>query len=310
MQVKVHVKIFNCVYDGIKNNVSLGQQKHIFMKQMINFLGLACTMANAQINIAKDTSFGTNGTVTVSGVGSNNYLLLIPNIHSTFQGNKIFISYPSNSGSGTQFTRLNSDGTPDTSFGNNGNILIPYFEAYYFYANNNFFLTNGNKKYLSNGQPDSSFSSSAMQATNWNYKIVLSDGKIFFRDDAGFHKFLPDGTPDSSYGVNGAMNINSAVAGDPNGNSNYELIFNKDYALYEFISPSAGQSNIRKVDISTGNLDGSYGQSGYAQVKNSGVPSAATYNSSVQNPQNDGSFINKFNGSNNIYFTKTNAQGN
>ncbi len=280
------------------------------MKQIITFLGLACTMVNAQINIAKDTSFGSNGTVTVSGVGSNNYLLLIPNIHSTFQGNKIFVSYPSVSGSDTQFTRLNSDGSPDTSFGNNGNILIPYFEAYYFYANSNFFLTNGNKKYLSNGQPDSSFSGSAMQATDWNYKIVLSDGKIFFRDDTAFHKFLPDGTPDSSYGVNGSMTINSAVAGDPNGNSTYEFIFNKDNALYEFINPSAGQSNIRKVDINTGNLDAAYGQGGYAQVKNSGVPSTAAYHSSVQSSQNGGSFINKFNGNNNIYFTKTNAMGN
>ncbi|WP_294304201.1 T9SS type A sorting domain-containing protein [uncultured Chryseobacterium sp.] len=280
------------------------------MKQIITFLGLACTMANAQINIAKDTSFGTNGTVTISGVGSNNYLLLIPNIHSTFQGNKIFVSYPSGSSSETQFTRLNSDGSLDASFGNNGNVLIPYFEAYYFYANNNFFLTNGNKKYLSNGQPDSSFSGSAMQAADWNYKLVLSDGKIFFRDDAGFYKFLPDGTPDSSYGINGLMGINAAIAGDPNGNSSYEFFFNTGNALYEFINPSPGQSSIRKIDINTGNLDTSYGQGGYAQVRNSGIPSAASYDSGIQASQNDGSFINKFTDSNHIYFTKTNIQGN
>lgn len=49
------------------------------MKQIITFLGLACTMANAQNTITKDNSFGTNGTVTVSGVNSsNNYMLLIP----------------------------------------------------------------------------------------------------------------------------------------------------------------------------------------------------------------------------------------
>lgn len=149
------------------------------MKQIITFLGLACTMANAQITITKDNSFGTNGTVTVSGVNSsNNYMLLIPNIHSTFQGNKIFVSYPSDAGSFTQFARLNSDGSPDAGFGSNGNVLIPYFESYYFYADNNFFLTNGNKKYLSNGQPDGSFSDLTMQATDWNYKIVLSDGRF------------------------------------------------------------------------------------------------------------------------------------
>lgn len=281
------------------------------MKQIITFLGLACTMANAQITITKDNSFGTNGTVTISGVNSsNNHLLLIPNIHSTFQGNKIFVGYPSDTGSFTQFTRLNSDGSPDTTFGTNGNVLIPYFEAYYFYANNNFFLTNGNKKYLSDGQPDGNFSDAAMQATDWNYKIVLSDGKVFFRDDAGFYKFLPDGTQDISYGVNGAMGINASIAGDPNGNSMYEFFFNKDQALYEFIDPSPGQSNIRKVDISTGNLDASYGQGGYAQVKNSGIPSAASHDYSIQASQNDGSFINMFTDSNNAYFTKTNTLGN
>ncbi|GEN78189.1 hypothetical protein CHA01nite_39290 [Chryseobacterium hagamense] len=267
-------------------------------------------MANAQVTITKDNSFGTNGTVTIPGVGSNNYPLLIPNIHSTFQGNKIFVSYPSATSSETQFIRLNSDGSPDNTFGTNGNILIPYFEAYYFYANNDFFLTTGNKKYLSDGQPDTSFSEAAMQATNWQYKIGLSDGKIFFRDDTGFYKFLSDGTPDSSYGTNGAMAINAAVAGDPNGNSTYEFFFNKGNALYEYIYPSAGQSNIRKVDINTGNLDASYGQGGYAQITNSNVPSGASHGYSVQASQNDGSMINILNDSNNIYFTKTNTQGN
>lgn len=286
-------------------------RKHFFMKQIITFLGLACTMAHAQINLTKDTSFGNNGTVTIPGVNSvNNQLLLIPNIHSTFQGNKIFVSYPSDAGSFTQYTRLNSDGSPDTTFGNNGNILIPFFEAYYFYANNNFFYTTGDYKYLSNGQQDSSFSGSAMQATSWNYKIVLSDGKIFFRDDAGFYKFMPDGTRDSSYGNNGFLNINASVAGSSGGSSSYEFFFNKDHALYEFTDPSSGISNIRKVSIDTGNLDTSYGQGGYAQVKNTGVPSAAFHDSSVPSSANDGSFINKFVDSNSIFFTKTNSQGN
>lgn len=220
------------------------------------------------------------------------------------------MSYPSDAGSFTQFARLNSDGSPDAGFGSNGNVLIPYFESYYFYADNNFFLTNGNKKYLSNGQPDGSFSDLTMQATDWNYKIVLSDGKIFFRDDADFYKFLPNGTVDSSYGTNGSMAIHAAIAGDPNGNSIYELFFNKDQALYEFIDPSPGQSNIRKVDINTGNLDASYGQGGYAQVKNSGIPSAASHDYNSQASQNDGSFINRFTDSNNACFTKTNTQGN
>jgi len=49
------------------------------MKKTCTFLVLACSIANAQITITKDTSFGNNG--TVSGLGSsspNDWLLLIP----------------------------------------------------------------------------------------------------------------------------------------------------------------------------------------------------------------------------------------
>ncbi|WP_294270084.1 T9SS type A sorting domain-containing protein [uncultured Chryseobacterium sp.] len=280
------------------------------MKKTCTLLVLACSIANAQITITKDTSFGNNG--TVSGLGSpspNDWLLLIPRIHSTFQGSKIFVSYHADNSSFTQFTRLNADGSPDAAFGTNGTVVIPVFEAYYFYANHDFFYTNGNRKYLSNGQEDTNFSNTTMQMTDWNYKIVLPDGKIFFRGDNAFSKFLPDGNPDASYGTNGSMSADPSVAGDPNGSINYEFFFNKDQAVYEFISPSVGLSNIRKVSIGTGSLDTSYGQSGYAHVKNAVLPTTASYAVSVRTSANDGSFINKFTDSGNIYFTKTDGQG-
>ncbi|MDQ1095604.1 MULTISPECIES: T9SS type A sorting domain-containing protein [Chryseobacterium] len=280
------------------------------MKKTFTFLVLAFSIANAQITITKDTSFGNNG--TVSGLGSsspNDWLLLIPRIHSTFQGNKIFVSYHADNSSFTQFTRLNTDGSPDTTFGTNGNVVIPVFEAYYFYANNDFFYTTGNQKYLSTGQEDTGFSNVDMQNTDWNYKIVFPDGKIFFRGDNAFSKFLPSGNPDTSYGTNGSVNTDASVAGDPSGNSHYEFFFNKDQAVYEFISPSAGLSNIRKVSVATGNLDASYGQGGYAQVRNLVLPVSAAYATSVRTALADGSFINKFTGSNNLYFTKTDGQG-
>lgn len=281
------------------------------MKQIMISLSLVCAMTKAQITITKDASFGSNGTVTILGVNSaNNSLLLIPNIHSTFQGNKIFVSYSSDTGSSTQYTRLNSNGSLDTSFGNNGNILIPGLESYYFYANNNFFYTNGNEKYLSSGQLDNSFANSVMQNTNWNYKLVLSDDKILFRDDDALYKFLPSGNPDLSYGNNGSVNLNPSIAGDPNGNSSYEFFFSKDNMVYEFIDPSPGQSNVRKININTGNLDTSYGQNGYAQVKNAGIPVSAVHDSSVLFSASDASFINKFIGTNSIYFTETNGFGN
>ncbi len=274
---------------------------------------IACS-AHAQISITKDVSFGINGTVTIqTGLPEEySHLLLIPNIHSTLQGNKIFVGYPysdpGNPSLKSQFTRLNSDGTLDATFGTNGNVRLTDFEPYYFYADNNAFYLNGNKKYFSDGQMDADFASSGvMQNTDWAYKTVLPDGKIFLRWDTSFHKFLSNGNPDPSYGTNGIIGISGAVAGDPN--SSYDYFFSKDHFIYEVVSPSPGQSGIRKIDVNSGTIDVSYGQNGYAQVQNTNLPAGAGYAKSVVTPQSDGSFINKLLGANNIYFTKTNASG-
>ncbi|WP_294243351.1 T9SS type A sorting domain-containing protein [uncultured Chryseobacterium sp.] len=275
---------------------------------------LSLSSSHAQITLTKDVSFGNNGTVTIQDVASSNsWLLIIPYTHNTFQGNKIFVSYhgidPNNPlVSPTQFTRLNSNGSLDTSFGNNGNILVPAFEAYYFYANENFFYLNSGKKYLSSGQQDAAFNTGPMQNNqDWNYKVVLSDNKILLRGDSTFTKYLTDGNPDSSYGINGTLAVSAPVAADAN--SSYEYFFGKDQSLYEFVDPSPGQSAVRKINVSTGTLDLSYGQSGYAQVRNTAVPAAAAFGGSVESPLADGSFINKLSDGSALYFTRTNGQG-
>jgi len=286
-------------------------------KSILTSLVLVAIATNAQISLTKDTSFGNNGTVTISGVASpQNQLLLIPNLHSTFQGNKIFVSYPSHdvtnpSMATTQFTRLNLDGTLDTSFGNNGNISVPFFESNYFYANNNFFYINDGQKYLSNGQLDTAFGNNGvLQIANWNYKFVLPDGKIFSRNNANFSKYLSTGNQDVTYGINGVMPIQTSIEINPSDNGNCDFFFNRDNAIYELVSPSTGQSNIRKIDIITGNLDLSYGQNGYAQLRNTFVPATANYLNSVLMNMNDHTFINNFTDSNNVFFTRTNSQGN
>lgn len=284
-------------------------------KIIISCLLLTGMIAKAQVYLTKDTFFGNNGTVTVqTGMAVyNSFTLLIPNINSFFQGNKIFVSYktvdPANPiTSITQFLRLNANGTLDTSFGTNGIVQIPSFESYYFFADNDFIYLNGNKKYLSDGQEDTAFNSNGMQNADWMYKIMLPEGKIFFRADTGFSKFLTNGNPDLSYGTNGNLAISGSIVGDQN--SSYNYFFSKDNFIYEFIYPSPGQSNVRKINVDTGVLDTAYGQNGYAQVRNTTIPAAANYDVSVKNTQQDGSFINKLSDGNNIYFTKTNSTGN
>ncbi len=188
---------------------------------MKKIMSLAATVLSlcafhAQIALTKDTSFGNNGTVTIQNVASStSSLLIIPYTHNTLQGNKIFVAYhgidPNNPMlTPTQFTRLNSNGSLDTSFGTNGNILVPSFDAYYFYANENFFYLNSGKKYLSGGQQDATFNTGPMQNNqDWNYKIVLPDNKILLRGDNTFSKYLIDGNPDSAYGSNGTIAVSA-----------------------------------------------------------------------------------------------------
>lgn len=287
------------------------------MRKIIS-LSLAASFAltvHAQISITKDLSFGNNGTVTIN-TGTTpmfSYILLIPNINSTFQGNKIFLGYPYSDASDptlkSQFVRLNSDGSFDNTFGSGGVIKLTDFEPYYFYANSSYFYLNGNIKYLTgSGQPDPNFISTGIQnVTDWIYKTVLDDGKIFVRAESSFNKFLPDGSVDFTYGANGSITLSSPVAGDPN--DTYDFFFNRNNFIFEFISSNSGPLNVRKIDLTTGNLDITYGNNGYAQVKNSSVPSSAGFAKSIVSTQNDGSFVNKLSDGNTVYFTKTNPLG-
>ncbi len=287
------------------------------MKKIISLTAimlLSLSNSHAQIPLSKDVFFGNNGTVTIQDVAaSNSRPLIIPYTHNTFQGNKIFVAYPGidlNNPllSPTRSTRLNGNGSLDTSSGANANVIVPAFEAYYFYANENFFYLNSGTKYLSSGQQDTAFNTVPMQNNqDWNYKVVLSDNKIRLRGDGTFTKYFTDDNPDSSYGINGTLAVNTPVTAGAN--SNYEYFFGKDQSLYEYVDPSPGQSPVRKINISTGTLDLSYGQSGYVQVRHASVPAAAAFEGSVESPLADGSFINKLSDGSNLYFTRTNGQG-
>lgn len=266
----------------------------------------------AQITLTKDLSFGNNGIVEIGN--SNNFALIAPN-HSTFQGNKIFISYtsemPGNPAAvATRFVRLNPNGSMDVSFGTNGEFFIPDFEAYHFYANESVLYLNSGKKYFSNGQLDTAFGNNGTLTTgNWNYKFVLLDGKIVSRNDTEIRQFLSNGNPDPAYGNNGILNINPSIY---NSSNNYgDLFYYKDNYMYENVTQTGEITKLRKINLSTGNLDLLYGQNGYGQIRSLNSLNFNYYNGSVLTNDNDNSFINSFDNFNNYcQLTRTNSSGN
>lgn len=135
-------------------------------------------------------------------------------------------------------TRLHPDGTTDSSFGQNGyvtTVVSPYDDGpggvaldtagrivvagASSHSSLNRYWTFG--RYLPDGRPDSTFSGDGLLTTdgwlNWGYPtqvVVQADGKILISGDVldttHFTQFclvrlLPDGTPDSSFGVGGLL---------------------------------------------------------------------------------------------------------
>lgn len=287
------------------------------MKKIITAI-LVCNLAYsyAQITLTKDLSFGNNGIVQIT---TPNQFLMVEDRDidkkSMFQGDKIFVSYPygdplNGIPTSTRYIKLNYNGTTDNTFGNNGEISVPELESYYFHSQNDFFYLLSGNKFLSNGQIDSSFGNNGMLTTgNWYYKFVLPDGKIISRNDAEVQRFLSNGNADSSFGTNGVVNLNSSVH-----NSYYNfghLFFCKDNAVYENVTSVGEVSKMRKINLNTGNLDLSYGENGYAQIRYSNSSNFNFYSGSVVVDDQNNIFVNKFDDlEGNCQLTKTNSLGN
>jgi len=286
------------------------------MKKIITAV-LACGFAYsyAQITLTKDLSFGNNGIVQIT---TPNQFLMVEDRNvdkkSMFQGDKIFLSYPygdplNGIPTSTRYIRLNHNGTIDNTFGNNGEISVPELESYIFYSENNFFYLLSGNKFLSNGQLDTSFGNNGNLTTgNWSYKFVLPDGKIVSRNDMNVQKFLSNGSSDVSYGNSGEMSLDNTIH---NTLYNYGyLFFYKDNAAYENVTAVGEITKMRKVNLNTGNLDVSFGQNGYAQMRYSNASNFTWYSGSVLIDELNNSFINKFDDlDGNSQLTKTNAQG-
>lgn len=288
------------------------------MKKMItSAVVLVFSIANAQISITKDPSFGVNGTVAVRPFSDPGTDYLIPGLPDStiFQGDKIFVAYPGEYYGKYSFYRLNGNGSVDTSFANNGHfetISNYYDDSYLWFANDDFIYKSNGRKFFTTGMMDMTFGNNGyLHVPDTIYRFALPNATMIFRTNSEIRKYLPTGLLDTSYGTNGVLNVDPALI-IPSNNSILE-VFHKDNFTYERVVNDVYGANIadspRKLNINTGKLDLSYGQNGYAQT---GTVSNGTYNSSRLLNEVEGSILNIFgdNSSTNIYYTKTNGQGN
>lgn len=281
---------------------------------MIATLALYFTYSYAQITLTKDLSFGNNGIVEI-GTRTNSMAQLFVYNTPTFQGDKLFVNQPifNSSGifSGRKFFRINHTGTLDTTFGTNGemSVSIANFESDSFYADSDKFYLNSGQKYFSNGQADTGFGNTNASLTTpyHNYKIVLPDGKIISRNQQSISRYHSTGLPDNTFGINGVQTLISPLE---NTNASFgDLIYYDNEFLYEVVIASGGPRYIRKINHNTGNLDLSYGQSGYSQPLNI-INSSLTHWGSSTFPQDNISFIHNYKDGTTGQLTKTNSTGN
>lgn len=170
--------------------------------------------AKAQLYRGLDPSFGNNGAVLgfsadIHGTGYINNIISLPN-------GKIITS---------GVWRFNSNGARDSSFGLNGSTTYAYNQKIllqpdgkiiaagrYAYHNNSIIDTAGAYRYLPNGTLDNNFANNSwLIASNLSLEdaLLLADGKIMLLgyyggdQEIALRRYLPNGTIDSSFGING-----------------------------------------------------------------------------------------------------------
>jgi uncharacterized delta-60 repeat protein len=288
-------------------------------------------------NGSLDTSFGENGKLILP-VGVNN-----DSARSSFfqPDGKIVLVGSSSNGSNVDFSivRLNSNGTLDTSFGENGKLLIP-IRAGDDYAYSTFLQPDG-KIVLAGSSSNGSNSDFSIVRLNSNGSLDTSFGEngkllipVGINNESIFSTFLqPDGRivlagssfngPDSLFSV---IRINSNGSLDTGFGEGGKLLLrvglNNDYASSAFLQPDGkivlvgSSSNGSNVDFSivrlnsNGTLDTSFGENGKLLIP---VRAGDDYASSTF-LQPDGKIVlagTSSNGSNNDFsIVRLNSNGN
>ena len=199
--------------------------KNILLSTIV-LVGL-CAISNAQ---SLDTTFGTNGTITHTGIGNYFYATELPDGSVILSGD-----YETSSVSKAVVTKLKPDGSLDTSFGSGGKYVIDQFsDVNYYEAFSKAILQPDGKLVLlygaeydngideetisfrmmrlnSNGSVDNSFfgiSGQNVGEDDYPYGIFrLQSGKILMYGENYIMRFNENGTLDTTYANNGIRNI-------------------------------------------------------------------------------------------------------
>ena len=229
--------------------------------------------------IVLDPTFGTNGTLelpyerlTPNGGGYGHSILLNNGKILVLQGGQI------NGVTRSYLTRINSNGTIDTSFGDNGYVIFNYYTFYSFSIR----IQDDNKiviygvanpvklhRFLENGQPDLTFGTNGLVQVSGGFSaesygpggerqnlVLLPEGRILIRykfegsGNLGYKLkcFNYDGTPYTAFGTNSELFTTSSGSGFIS-----EFLFNSiDNKIIGFRSEATGGFKVEKF-----NLDGS-----------------------------------------------------
>jgi len=229
------------------------------MKKISTFLATLCiyVSGSSQIALTLDMSYGTNGTVNFPTNVTSFW-----NRHYFTSDNSLIVCTTEDPSFIQHFVRYNSNG----NFINDLTMSGPSGEGSVLYADtNNIYpvIDDVLYKYSWSGNMDTAFGNnggipvpSNLSATNYLAAYYYPNNKILVRNQDNFTRYNIDGTVDITYGTNGVLTT-PVTTSSP--------LLNEKIDINYFFESSGGR---RKINITTGTLDLSYGNNGYAVVSN------------------------------------------
>jgi uncharacterized delta-60 repeat protein len=184
-----------------------------------------------------DSTFGSGGFASVALNYSNS--ANFPDVKVQPDGKIVAVAGSQTSGATWAVTRTNSDGTPDTSFGNNGTVVTTFPASTGGYANGVAFQPDG--KIIVVGTVNTSTS---------NY------------DAWGIARYNADGTPDTTFGTNGLLTVQ--FTGEAGWLYDAAVLPDGKILVGGMLQQPGGFAVARLT--STGQIDTSFGSGGFASV--------------------------------------------
>lgn len=262
-----------------------------------------------------DTAFGANGSVLLNSSFNGD----LPRFPSKQQmkiqadGKIVLIQmtdinpHPSIAYYDIKIKRYNSNGTPDTAFGNGGEALVHYGDYEFALAlaiqPDGKILVGGNNaasllvfRLNANGTIDQNFANNGFYQGNYNFLgnsndyvrtiKVQDDGKIILggtqklftsgTDDICAMRLNSNGAPDTTFGTNGSFRYDF---GQYATYVTMQLMDNNKLAFFSYRTTFSGITTARVIRVTAnGQLDGAFGVGGVVTLSLNSLPFGSTYN--------------------------------